>query len=119
MRGAASLDPRISFVRIILLGMEDMKIRNPLSALLCVCSFLFLLPLAAHAVQAEHNDSASTRITLQGDITGSQNNTYIQVPFRVPDGVERVTITFHYTERDKHTALDLGLMDTAGLRCWS
>jgi hypothetical protein len=33
--------------------------------------------------------------------------------------VQRVTLTFHYTEREQHTALDLGLLDPAGLRCWS
>jgi hypothetical protein len=58
-------------------------------------------------------------LVLEGDVTGSQNNTYIQVPFRVPAGVERVTLTFDYTEKDKHTALDLGLLDPVQLRCWS
>jgi hypothetical protein len=58
-------------------------------------------------------------VVLQGAVHGSQNHTYIKVPFRVPAGVERVTLTFAYTERDQHTALDLGLLDPAGLRCWS
>jgi hypothetical protein len=58
-------------------------------------------------------------LVLEGNVTGSQNNTYIQVPFRVPAGVERVTLTFDYTEKDKHTALDLGLLDPVQLRCWS
>ena len=30
-----------------------------------------------------------------------------------------MTLTFSYTEREKHAALDLGLLDPAGLRCWS
>ncbi len=30
-----------------------------------------------------------------------------------------MTITFDYTGKDQHTALDLGLLDPAGLRCWS
>jgi hypothetical protein len=83
------------------------------------CSCLPVLQPTAIATQAEHDNSASTKIVLQGDVQGSQNNTYVEVPFRLPEGVERVTIAFHYTEKDKHTALDLGLMDTAGLRCWS
>ncbi|MHB1023791.1 MAG: CehA/McbA family metallohydrolase [Acidobacteriaceae bacterium] len=37
----------------------------------------------------------------------------------MPQGVQRVTLTFSYTEREKHTALDLGLLDPAQLRCWS
>ena len=56
---------------------------------------------------------------LQGNVKGAQNNSYIEVPFKVPDSVQRVTITFHYTEREQHTALDLGLLDPAELRCWS
>jgi hypothetical protein len=58
-------------------------------------------------------------VVLQGVVHGSQNHTYIKVPFRVPRGVERVTLTFAYTEGDQHTALDLGLLDPAGMRCWS
>lgn len=95
-----------------------MKIRNCLVVVRCVC-FMFLLPQVALGTQAARDDSASTKIVLQGDVQGRQNNSYIEVPFRVPEGVQRVTITFHYTEKEKHTALDLGLMDTSGLRCWS
>lgn len=84
-----------------------------------MCSCLLVFPHVAIATQAEHDDSTSTKIVLQGDVRGSQNNTYVEVPFRLPVGVQRVTITFHYTEKEKHTALDLGLMDPAGLRCWS
>lgn len=58
-------------------------------------------------------------VILQGVVRGSQNHTYIKVPFRVPAGVHRVTLTFAYTEKDQHTALDLGLLDPSGLRCWS
>lgn len=93
--------------------------RNPLTRLLCISSCLLVLPPSAIATQAEHDNSTSTKIVLQGDVKGSQNNTYAEVPFRLPQGVQRVTITFHYTEKEKHTALDLGLMDTSGLRCWS
>ncbi len=42
-----------------------------------------------------------------------------QSPFRVPAGVQRVTVTFAYTGKDQHTALDLGLLDPVELRCWS
>jgi hypothetical protein len=58
-------------------------------------------------------------VVLQGSVQGTQNNSSIEAPFKVPDGVQRVTVTFHYTEREQHTALDLGLLDPAGLRCWS
>jgi len=96
-----------------------MTIRNLLTGLLSICSVLPAVPLRSIAAQTERDNSNSTKIVLQGDVHGSQNNSYVEVPFLLPGGLQRVTITFHYTERDKHTALDLGLMDTAGLRCWS
>ena len=96
-----------------------MKIWILLTGLLSTCSIFSAVSPMAIAAQAERDDASSTKIVLQGDVKGRQNNTYVEVPFRVPEGLQRVTITFHYTEKDKHTALDLGLMDTMGLRCWS
>lgn len=58
-------------------------------------------------------------IVLEGTVRGSQNQSYVKAPFQVPAGTERVTITFDYTGKEQHTALDLGLLDPAGLRCWS
>jgi hypothetical protein len=100
-------------------GMEEMKSRWFLTGMLCLCSVSIVLPSTAAAKHAERDNSPSTKIVLQGDVGGGQNNTYVEVPFRLPEGVQRVTISFHYTEKDKHTALDLGLMDTSRLRCWS
>ena len=59
------------------------------------------------------------RVRLEGTVRGAQNQSYVQVPFAVPAGTERVTITFDYTGKEQHTALDLGLLDPTGLRCWS
>lgn len=67
---------------------------------------------------AEHNTS-SPDLVLQGDVRGSQNHTYVEVPFHVPPQVHRVTIRFAYTQKEQHTALDLGLLDPSQLRCWS
>ena len=84
---------------------------------------LLLSSLAAVAAFAQQAppvaDSSGSDFVLQGVVRGSQNQSYVQVPFAVPDGTERVTITFSYTEKEQHTALDLGLLDPAGLRCWS
>jgi len=38
-------------------------------------------------------------MVLEGVVTDAQNQTYIQVPFVVPAGTERVTLTFAYTAR--------------------
>ncbi|MGD0156617.1 MAG: CehA/McbA family metallohydrolase [Terracidiphilus sp.] len=56
---------------------------------------------------------------LQGTVRDSQNQSYVKAPFLVPAGTERVTITFDYTGKEQHTALDLGLLDPTELRCWS
>ncbi len=37
----------------------------------------------------------------------------------MPKGVTRVTVDFSYTERDKHTTIDLGLFDGERFRGWS
>jgi hypothetical protein len=81
--------------------------------------FVFSFALLGVTQQTRTLPPATTDLVLEGDLSGSQNHTYIEVPFHVPDGVERVTLTFNYTEKDKHTALDLGLLDPVQLRCWS
>jgi hypothetical protein len=69
---------------------------------------------------ASSNPASSNKdFVLQGDVHGSQNQSYVKVPFTVPTGTERVTLTFTYTGKQQKTALDLGLLDPAGLRCWS
>ncbi len=62
---------------------------------------------------------AGSEMVLTGVVRGAQNHSYIEAPFRVPPGTRRVTIQFDYTGKEQHTALDLGLLDPAGLRCWS
>ncbi|MGB7267624.1 MAG: CehA/McbA family metallohydrolase [Terracidiphilus sp.] len=85
-------------------------------------SCLLLLPtFAAGAVaqQAAAAQSSAAGLILQGTVRGSQNHSYIKVPFTVAAGTERVTITFEYTGKEQHTALDLGMLDPTVLRCWS
>jgi hypothetical protein len=80
------------------------------SLVVCAC---FALP------RAMAQQPAFTEQVLEGVVHGAQNQSYVRAPFRVPAGTERVTITFDYTAKEQHTALDLGLLDPAGLRCWS
>ncbi len=84
-------------------------------------AFLFLFSRSALIAQQPPPaaDSPAAGLILEGTVHGEQNHSYVQVPFPVPAGTERVTITFDYTGKDQHTALDLGLLDPAGLRCWS
>jgi hypothetical protein len=57
-----------------------------------------------------------SELLLQGEVRGFQNHTFIEVPFRVPAQLQRVTISFAYTGKEEQTALDLGLLDPATLR---
>lgn len=84
-------------------------------------AFLLLLFSASASLHAQQPVPPATKpdLILQGQVHGTQNHTYVEVPFRVPEGVRRVTLTFTYTGRDQHTALDLGLLDPQELRCWS
>jgi hypothetical protein len=95
------------------------------SAIAALGSAILLFTLLWHSFPAYAQSSAhvtprpSTELSLEGTVRGSQNQSYIKVPFSVPAGTERVTITFGYTGKEQHTALDLGLLDPAELRCWS
>ncbi len=89
-----------------------------------VLSALMLLLAAAAPLGNSQQTAATTQATapnlvLEGAVAGSQNQTYVQVPFNVPAGTARVTLTFSYTGKEEHTALDLGLLDSVQLRCWS
>ena len=84
----------------------------------------FVLALTALSGTAEEpkktvSPAQANEVVLHGTVTGSQNNTYIEAPFEVPAGTQRVTLTFSYTEREQRTTLDIGLLDPKGLRCWS
>ena len=76
-------------------------------------------PLRAMGQGTASPASSKPDVVLQGDVHGTQNQSYVEVPFVVPAGVQRVTLEFSYTERNQHTALDLGLEDPKQLRCWS
>lgn len=96
--------------------------RKMLRFTLCLGLFPSVLLTTAASTPVQQDASAPgtvTEMVLEGAVNGSQNQSYIQVPFQVPAGTERVTITYAYTGREQKTAIDLGLLDPAGLRCWS
>ncbi len=90
-----------------------------LGSAILLCPFLWQ-PLSARAQSSDHvMPRPPTQLTLEGTVRSAQNHSYVKAPFAVPAGTERVTITFDYTGKDQHTALDLGLLDPTELRCWS
>src|SRR5437868_12040595 len=58
-------------------------------------------------------------LVLKGTINGNQNNTYVEVPFEVPAGIERLTISFRYAGKEQRTTLDIGIQDPQRFRGWS
>jgi hypothetical protein len=66
-----------------------------------------------------HAQQPRPNMVLHRTVTYADRQTYIELPFQVPEGVTRITIDSSYTERDKHTTIDLGLFDNERFRGWS
>lgn len=75
---------------------------------------LFFETAAAHASPARAPD-----VILTGTLTHAAQETYTEVPFKTPPGVERITVEFAYTGRDQRSVIDLGLRDPERFRGWS
>jgi hypothetical protein len=57
--------------------------------------------------------------TLTGVLTRADHQTYKELPFAVPAGVQRVTVDLDYGGREQRTVVDLGLRDPERFRGWS
>ena len=55
-------------------------------------------------------------LVLTGDVTGTQNKSYFEVPFAVPAGTHRISVDFSYTGKEERATLDLGVEDPARFR---
>lgn len=75
---------------------------------------LFFEVATAHAAEPRAPD-----LTLSGALTGAAHQTYTELPFEVPAGVERLTVEFSYTGREQKSVIDLGLRDPERFRGWS
>ncbi len=62
---------------------------------------------------------AAPDVVLKGRLTGADHQTYVDLPFQVPEGVNRITVSFRYTGREQKSTIDLGLNDPNGFRGWS
>ena len=58
-------------------------------------------------------------LVLHGTITEKDRETYVEVPFKVGEGVVRLTVDFSYTGHERKTTIDLGLFDGEKFRGWS
>jgi hypothetical protein len=62
--------------------------------------------------------AAAQDLSIDGELTRADFETYQDVPVTVPAGVERVTVRLTY-DKAEHTVVDLGLWDPARFRGWS
>lgn len=62
---------------------------------------------------------AAPDVVLKGAISGKDNGGYRDLPFKVPAGVKRVTVSFSHTGAEQKTVIDLGLFDNERFRGWS
>lgn len=74
---------------------------------------------AAFALAAPAAAQGAPDLTLTGVMTGADHETYREVPFRVPAGVDAVTVEFAYEGKDERSVIDLGLRDPERFRGWS
>jgi hypothetical protein len=89
-----------------------MKAFIPLSTFPLRVLLILLMCLASTAYASTHTPD----LILNGQIHSSDDQTYRPVTFQVPANVNRITIQFDYTGRDKHTTIDLGLLGPDGFR---
>ena len=89
---------------------ERLRLRPRTWAFLVGLLCLLGLSFRAHAAPVE--------IELRGVITHADHETYVEVPFSVPENTERLTVTFAY-DRANRTVIDLGIRDPNGFRGWS
>lgn len=73
------------------------------------------LAIAGAATAAEQ---PGPDLTATGEIAGADHQTYREVPFDVPEGTERITVTLSY-DRSNKTVVDMGVWDPARFRGWS
>ena len=80
----------------------------------CALLSLFFVSALGGVLAAQTHD-----IVLQGTIRSNQRTSYVLVPFTVPHGTDRLTVSFTYTGRQEKSTIDLGLLDPERFRGWS
>jgi hypothetical protein len=93
----------------------SMQVTSRLLPAAAIVLLLLFKPTPAVRAQQEH----APDMTLHGSVTAADAQTYREVPFTVPPGITRITVDFSYTEHDKKTNIDLGVLDGERFRGWS
>lgn len=79
---------------------------------------LFVLVLVPVLALALPRFAVAGDITLTGTVSGEHHTSYQELPFEVPEGTARITVSFDYP-RDAGVVIDLGIIDPERPRGWS
>ncbi len=83
---------------------------------LALSTLLILLITSSCYANAQQRDPD---LVLRGTVSYANRQTYLELPFSVGKDVTRLSVELSYTERDKHTNIDLGVFDSKRFRGWS
>jgi hypothetical protein len=81
-----------------------------------LCAVLVAIVLA---VGHGRGQERSPDLVLRGVITEADRESYVEVPFTVPEDVVRISVEFSYTGHERQTTIDVGLFDSERFRGWS
>lgn len=82
-------------------------------------TLLGLVMAAALASAAQAQPARKPDVTLTGVLTSAAHQTYVEIPFEVPPGTERLTVDFAHGGKAQKAVIDLGLRDPERFRGWS
>ena len=85
----------------------------------CLSACIYLVVLLGgwvHAAAQTPAQGSPADLVLTGDVSGTQNQTYIEVPFTVPAGIRRISVDFQFTGKEQRSVLDLGIADPQRFR---
>ena len=80
---------------------------------------LALFPLGIAAGGGAAADPGRGNVSLAGELRFTDLHHYVEAPFVVPAGTDRLTIVFAHNGAPNKTTIDLGLRDPERFRGWS
>src|SRR5579859_3075663 len=80
----------------------------------------YTFPGTANGGSPDRADKNNTPYkVLKGKVERKDYHTYIEAPFTLPDGVQRLRVEFSYNGKEQRTTIDIGLVDPVRFRGWS
>jgi hypothetical protein len=85
-----------------------------------VIYFLLIIPqIFLGNAFAQQTEAKTLFKILKGQISKTDFQSYVEVPFSLPSGVKRISVEFSYNRKEDKTTIDLGILDPNRFRGWS